>query len=312
MSTDSEDSELLALRNELLQGLKSKKLPNKNQNLIVESSNDDEELEKLRLQALEAKKLAKNTHNLDDKKTKLPGRFRYDRESEEEDDDEEFEIEIYNNKKTYQSDQENDDQKIKSDDFLDKYQKYRDRCTRIMSNEAYEPGLITSNLKETLNNLDLKRLLNENGEEIDSESKYAKTDLILEQLDYAYRPITEPICIKRNEIYINTNFRPKIKYQKNTFRNGETRYWKNNNNYIKLKQNEDEKKNLDDAYEEDLDQSNFEDDEDDFQKNKKLKSIVQQVVKTNNKRDDSNISSNDRHHYSNYKRRRRYYSSSSR
>ena len=139
-----------------------------------------------------------------------------------------------------------------------------------MSNEAYEPGMLTTNLKETLNNLDLKRLLKEKLDDCDS-----KTDLILEQLDYTYRPITEPISVNKSEIYINANFKPRIDYHRNNSKNGETKYWKNNNNYHHYKddKNYNEKNEPVDNYDEE--------DDEDLKSNKKLKSIVvQQVIST--------------------------------
>lgn len=291
------DSELLALRNELLKGLNKKSPIAK----TIEKLNDDDELERLRLQALDAKRVQQEK-NIDsqNKKNQLPGRFRYERKSEDDDDDEnDDELKPYEDR----SDQENDKQVEKNDNFKDKYQKYRDRCTKIMSNVAYEPDMIKTNLKETLNNLDLRRLLREKIDENEMHNDAKKTDLILEQLDYAYAPITKPICIKRNEIYINANFRPKIDYQRSYSKNGETKYWKNDNNYHKG--GHDDAKSSDDCNE-----ANF-DDDDDFKSNKKLKSIVvQQVINTSSKRDDSSRSLNP--YNSMYKRRRRYDSSSSR
>lgn len=106
MSTDLEsDSELIALRNELLTGLQKKQLSKKNsfenalQNDSVNTkenneSEQDEELEMLRSQALSAKRIKSysiidnDSTSLNVKKKMLPGRFRYDRDSDDEEDEE--------------------------------------------------------------------------------------------------------------------------------------------------------------------------------------------------------------------------------
>lgn len=155
------------------------------------------------------------------------------------------------------------------DEFKNKYQRYRDRCTRIMSNEAYEPDMISYNLKETLNNLDLRRLLKEKLEESESTNDHCNTDLILEQLDHAYRPITEPISLTKNDFYVNSNYRSKIAYHGDQY--GETKYWKNNSNYSKGKSNDET--NLT-GHETDF---SLDDEDDEIQPNKKLRSIVQVI-----------------------------------
>lgn len=142
-----------------------------------------------------------------------------------------------------------------------------------MSNEAYEPDMISYNLKETLNNLDLRRLLKEKLEESESTNDHSNTDLILEQLDHAYRPITEPISLTKNDFYVNSNYRSKISHYRDQFKNGETKYWKNNSNYSKEKSNDDTNFTGNET------ESSIDEEEDEIQPNKKLRSIVQ-VIKS--------------------------------
>ncbi|RNA17728.1 hypothetical protein BpHYR1_042117, partial [Brachionus plicatilis] len=279
MSNDLDgDLELENLRNELLKGM-NKKCQNSKKK-TEEKSSEDDELELLRLQALKTKH--DKTENLNKKIEK----YGYEEEWES----------LDGSKKSSENDASEIQSRRFQDEFKNKYQRYRDRCTRIMSNEAYEPDMISYNLKETLNNLDLRRLLKEKLEESESTKDQSNTDLILQQLDHAYRPITEPISLTKNDFYVNSNYRSKIAYHRDQSKNGETKYWKNNSNNSKDKTNEDKNYIIHDT------DASLDDEEDDFQPNKKLRSIVQ-VINTTNK-DESNNSTN--HYHSSYRSRRRY------
>lgn len=169
-----EDPELLALRNELLNGLIKKhtktdkndvlsaqtkmndnneKSSNLENEMDVTSDNnfdeDENELEMLRAEALNAKR-AKNTEagllnqNNDNhlKKSNKPGRFRYDKESEDEEDDDDDEDYRYDKKndKSLEFDQENENnENEKKSTTTIASNNYTDQENSIISQIEYVP-----------------------------------------------------------------------------------------------------------------------------------------------------------------------------
>lgn len=157
---------------------------------------DDGELERLRIEALNAKKakLAAQTQNADifPQSIKKPGRFRYDKESEEEEEDEDDDLN-YNYSNNYDEEDEdepeheqsqeeepanvnNQDEYVPSNtnsyfnnneahnnSYQSNYQTYRFECSKIMSSsDAYEPAFNfeRNNNKSTItNNFDLRNFL---------------------------------------------------------------------------------------------------------------------------------------------------------
>jgi len=256
MSADVEsDSELAALRNELLTGLQKKqnKCPGPiKQTEETKDNADDDELEMLRWQALNAKrnKPVEQSDELRRHKTNIPGRFRYDKDSEEdddEDDEDDLTLEGHSrpNRDTFDDDNEvvnkiNDTTKIPDlnnngfnhyasdcnennpsefNSFHCNYQTYRNECSKLMPNDEYEPNSLSSEQTSLPQGFDLRNFLREKAmrQQIENTSSQ-ELGHYPEDLDYS-EPITRPIEIKQELFYHKFKGKPYTKYNNNNNNN---------------------------------------------------------------------------------------------
>lgn len=214
------------------------------------------------------------------------------------------------------------DNNLEQNNFHCNYQTYRVECSRLMSNDAYEPDSANDNLNAKVNNFDLRTFLRDKAyrkqQEIDpfNPNEYVPTNLNhfnasnantngsnLENLDYFYQPITEPITVQKNEFYFNNNnnnLNKKIYYnRKFSSHFGDTpssltsydfnnvlcgvnqQHFINNNTDFNNEETNDQQclngskedvKN--DTPEKENDNDTDDDEEEDFKNGKKLKSIV--------------------------------------
>lgn len=350
------DSELNALRNELLTNLNKKQLSKQNSfpTDTSESQNnsstnnqlkddDDLELEMLRSQALNAKRTKAQSLNFHEKFLKLssktlPGRFRYDKDSENEDDEDDDDNEdfilsgdyssrihlleeanyanITTNNQKQRNDIDNNNNKIDSTEVKDNetqnifknerqdnnqqryldnslndnyntncnrsnryYQTYRDECSKLMSNDAYDP----SSIYEPHNNptlpqdFDLRNFLREKAlrqqEQIKSET-FFETDpnaIVFSE------PITRPIEINREFLY---KYRPRHSSKVENLSYDHNRRRFSNTSCIDAKNevSETDTTSSNKRMSECNSVENQDSDEESYLNNKKLKSVVAKAI----------------------------------
>lgn len=130
---------------------------------------EDKELEKLRLEALNAKRASLEAKPKGNNKRplkswfrvlnqylidRLPGRFRYQRDSEEENDDE-YEVDDYAALPSVSID-DDEDQHNQTRAYKSNYEVYKRECSKLMAHDAYEPSSEPGTSE--LNHLRLKNL----------------------------------------------------------------------------------------------------------------------------------------------------------
>jgi hypothetical protein len=198
----------------------------------VEAEHDNE-LERLRLEALSAKKSKNNNSNNKYNKSKnairLPGRFRYERDSHDDDDDDDDDL-LQNSTHHTESEEENDSEKKKSSEnpapssikiarIHSKYETYKNECKKLMSlNESYEPEEESNREHTDLKSkadlrylLRSKALLTQSSNEPYDPLNYSLDNLINDQqsinqedLSSSYQPVVQ--SQNQREIFYNRNF----------------------------------------------------------------------------------------------------------
>lgn len=365
MTTDLDsDSELRALRNELLTGLQKKRNSFETTTIDAQepslysikengprdkAEEDEDELEMLRMQALNAKKSRDNgttnmgnssSSHLKAKSNLVPGRFRYDKDSdeEEEDDDEEEDygfsyerrVELYDKHETFSSlnDINNEDMNNKTDNeynnheqyfhndnnqykdlnnndelsegfksdyssqrnYQNNYQTYRAECSKLISNEEYDPNSLPDhanyqNNKALPQDFDLRNFLRQKNA---SQQQQQESDRFTNSngntrfyTDYTNpddvvysEPITRPIEITNNFMH-NRAYRHHRSYNR---LNSHSSLYANSGE--KTYNNKRQKYTHEDEANEDASSlcDSESDEEENFLNNKKLRSVIVKAV----------------------------------